>query len=229
MHDTPGSAAPPRFILASGSPRRIDLLTNLQLKFEIVPSTMEEVIDNRLEPDEVVTALARQKASDVLSMLKERRHGDTADDAASLIVLGADTMVVLDKEMLGKPQDEEEACAMLSRLSGRHHVVHTGVCVLECRRADARTSDATAETVNEFIGVERSRVFFRELAPEEIRAYVRTGEPMDKAGAYALQGIGAALVARIDGSDSNVIGLPIPLTVELLRRAGLPILGMART
>ena len=124
-------------------------------------------------------------------------------------VLGADTIVYLDDTVLGKPRDEAEACAMLRRMQGRWHVVYTGVCLCHDGKADVR--------------VDRSRVKFVPMDEATIEAYVRTGEPMDKAGAYALQGRGGMFVERIEGSYSNVIGLPMAMTREMLLDAGLTV------
>jgi septum formation protein len=197
-----------RIVLASGSPRRIELLKNLGLSFEVIPSNVDETIPPGISPEELVEMLAIQKAEDVLTSL---------DPHEDLVIIGADTMVVLDGELIGKPMDVEDAKAMLGRLSERTHVVFTGVAVLEKRR--------NAE-LKRFQHVEKSFVTFRKLEEPEIEAYLATKEPMDKAGAYALQGVGAALVEKIEGCYTNIIGLPIPKTVSILRQAGVNILGL---
>lgn len=208
-----------RLVLASRSPRRIDLLTNLGLRFEIVESRSDESYPPGMKPAEVVKHVAHDKAQEVFERLA--KQCSTSEIGKNpLVVIGADTMVVLDGQLLGKPSSKEEAVSMLKRLSGRSHIVFTGVTVLVSQVDAGKVSRLEFETV------EQSNVYFRELAEKEIRAYVETGEPMDKAGAYALQGIGACLVEKIDGCSSNIIGLPIPKTVELLRQAGLNILGM---
>lgn len=200
-----------RLVLASTSPRRKDLLEALGLQFEIVPSLIEEIIDPAMEPQRLVLGLAKQKTEEVFNRL-------TAVACVNrLLVLGADTIVVLDGRYLGKPQDKEEARQMLTKLSGRCHDVFTGV-VLMVMELDGSISETES--------CEKSKVYFRKLAPEEIYAYVETSEPMDKAGAYALQGIGAALVEKIDGSHTNIVGLPIPNVVSLLRERGYAILGL---
>lgn len=193
------------------SPRRKDLLTSLGLSFEVQPSTIEEVMDPDLDPQQLVLNLAQQKTEDVFASVTREVV------AERLLVLGADTIVVLDGKYLGKPNDRADAIDMLRRLSGRDHEVYTGVWLI------VRESNGT---VNATKSCERSTVFFRRLEDREMEAYVDTGEPMDKAGAYALQGIGAALIEKIEGSHTNIVGLPIPNVVSLLRNCGYPILGL---
>lgn len=200
-----------KLILASTSPRRKDLLTSLGLEFQVQPSTIEEVMDPELAPEELVLNLAKQKTEDVFSSIIATAQGER------LLVLGADTIVVLDGKFLGKPVDRADAIAMLKRLSGRPHEVYTGVWLQVLEK------DGVVKTSH---SCERSKVFFRPLKEREMEAYVDTGEPMDKAGAYALQGIGAALIEKIEGSHTNIVGLPIPNVVSLLRDSGYPILGL---
>lgn len=200
-----------KLVLASTSPRRKDLLTALGLTFHVQPSTIDEVIDPELAPEQLVLNLAQQKTADVFADLAQKSTTER------LLVLGADTIVVLDGKFLGKPVDRAEAIAMLKRLSGRAHEVYTGVW-LTVREVDGKVSESHS--------CERSKVFFRRLDERELVAYVDTGEPMDKAGAYALQGIGAALIEKIEGSHTNIVGLPIPNVVSLLRASGYPILGL---
>jgi septum formation protein len=183
-------------VLASASPRRAELLTSAALPFIVVPS---HVLEERLPgeaPDQFVRRLAAAKARDVAA-----RRGDG-------VVLGADTEVVLDGEVLGKPRDDADARAMLARLSGRAHDVLTGYEVY-----DAATGRAEG-------GVVRTRVEFAPLIPAEIEQYVATGEPRGKAGAYAIQGRAAGMIRRIEGSYTNVVGLPLREVVETLRRIG---------
>lgn len=193
------------------SPRRKDLLASLGLAFQVQPSTIEEIMDPDLEPQQLVLNLAQQKTEDVFTnLIKEA-------PTQRLLVLGADTIVVLDGKFLGKPTDRNDAITMLKRLSGRSHEVYTGVWLI------VREQDGTITASN---SCERSTVYFRKLERREMEAYVDTGEPMDKAGAYALQGIGAALIEKIEGSHTNIVGLPIPNVVSLLRECGYPILGL---
>ncbi len=181
-------------VLASQSPRRKEILEELGISFCVVPSGYEEHNDREAAPKELVRLQAEGKARDVY----ERIGGGAS-------VLGADTLVVLDGKVLGKPADEADAAKMLGALSGRTHEVMTGVAVVS--HGQVRS------------GVAVSKVTFRTIAPEEILEYIRTGEPMDKAGAYAVQGIGRKFVTSLKGSLSNVIGLPKKLTMELLREA----------
>ncbi|PIX85347.1 MAG: septum formation inhibitor Maf, partial [Nitrospirae bacterium CG_4_10_14_3_um_filter_53_41] len=173
-----------RLILASASPRRRDLLAEVGLRFEVIPSSVEEEHQDGLSPLEVARTLAGEKAADVASRL------------TSGIVIGADTIVVLDGEILGKPKDPEDAFQMLRRLSGRSHEVITALVLIE------------AESGKMMTGQETTRVFFKEMTDREISAYISTGEPMDKAGAYGIQGKGMLLVRRIQGCYTNVVGLP---------------------
>lgn len=186
----------PRLILASASPRRLDLLRLAGLEPEVLPANVDESPQDGEDPVAHVLRLARAKAC--------------AIPDAHAVVLGADTTVVLDGHSLGKPVDQDDAAAMLSRLQGRSHTVWTGVAVND-------PSGRLAETV---ISTE---VVMAPLSPAAIAAYVATGEPMDKAGAYGIQGRAAAFVARINGSWSNVVGLPLVETLELLRDAGVPL------
>jgi septum formation protein len=193
----PGDGAVPALVLASASPRRAELLARLGLAPEVRPSHVDETVLPGEVPADTVVRLARAKAV----------AGRSGDDE---VVLAADTEVVLDGRVLGKPADRAEAAAMLRALAGRSHEVTTGLAV-------ARGVQVEVDRVT-------TTVAFRPLTDAEIAWYLATGEPAGKAGGYALQGAGAALVARIDGSDTNVIGLPLAETVALLRRVGLDLL-----
>ncbi|MFA9435070.1 MAG: nucleoside triphosphate pyrophosphatase [Deltaproteobacteria bacterium] len=182
------------FILASGSPRRRELLRQLGFSFTVIPSRLEETNQRGMEPRGHATYYAKEKAKEVAQRYPEQW------------VLAADTIVVVAEEIFGKPVNVTEATAMLSRLSGRSHHVITGVCLLNAQCG-----------VEESQAVE-TEVFMRRLDTADIEGYIATGEPMDKAGAYGIQGIGGCLVQRIEGSYSNVVGLPLCETVELLRR-----------
>jgi septum formation protein len=190
-----------RLVLASGSPRRRELLERLGLSFDVLPADVDESPRQGEEPRGYVLRLAREKAERVAERLAGRRP--------STVVLAADTAVVLGEEILGKPGDGCEAEAILSRLSGNDHRVLTGVAVAQA----AGVEGTVVET----------RVRFRVLSAEEIRWYVATGEPLDKAGAYGIQGVGGAFVRAIEGSASNVVGLPLVETLELLGAAGYPL------
>ena len=170
-----------KLILASGSPRRRELMEQTGLAFTVIPAETDESVAEGLPPKTMVKHLARQKALAV------------AEKNPGAVVLGADTVVAIDGEVLGKPKDEEDARRMLRLLSGREHCVHTGVCIVR--------PDGTAITF-----CETSRVTFRGISPDEIDRYVATGEPMDKAGAYGIQGGGAKLVRDYSGDYTNIVG-----------------------
>lgn len=183
-------------VLASASPRRRELLSQLGLTFTVSAADIDETPHPVEEAGAYVLRLAREKARAVAA-----RH-------PGAWVLAADTTVALGPELLGKPRDAEEARAMLWRLSGRTHEVHTGVALA------GRHEEAL---------VVRTRVTFRTLSPGEVAWYAGSGEPLDKAGAYAVQGKGGFLVAAVEGSPTNVIGLPLGETLALLERAGVPL------
>ena len=184
-------------LLASKSPRRREILTALGVPFRAVSVDVDESALDGETPVEMVSRLAVAKAQAV-------------DVGPGGIVLGADTEVVIDGEALGKPRDEAEALAMLQRLSGRVHKVLTGVAI----NGPHGTRSVLSET----------DVYFREISRDEALAYWQSGEPADKAGAYAVQGLGGIFVERIDGSYSGVVGLPVFETVALLREAGFDVL-----
>jgi septum formation protein len=197
--------AVPRLVLASGSPRRRELLARLGLAPVVRPTDIDETPLPDEDPIALVRRLAAGKAragsAGPAGAAGVEGRGDTE------VVLAADTVVVLGAEVLGKPRDASDAAAMLRALSGRTHEVTTGVAVRS--PAGERVIHVT------------TAVTFRPLLDTEVGWYVATGEPLDKAGAYGLQGAGAVLVERVEGSDTNVIGLPLAETVELLRGAGL--------
>ena len=188
-------------ILASGSPRRREILRQLGIEHEVVTSGVEEPPHAGEAPAQYARHLAGLKAAEVSSRLSPARAGAW--------VLGADTIVVVDDEVLGKPLDDADAVRMLMCMSGRAHRVLTAVSVHQAGRDDSRVSDVETSV--------RFRAFDRETAER----YVATGEGRDKAGSYAVQGLGGGLVAAVDGSPSNVIGLPAVETVLLLTEIGL--------
>ena len=181
-------------VLASRSPRRAELLERLGLDFAIEPADIDESFVDHLMPSDHAERLAREKAVYV---------GRRREDA---LVIGSDTIVVAGRDVLGKPRDEEDAVRMLERLSGSEHEVHTGVAVVNQGRVES--------------AVERVRVRFRRFPRSFAEAYVATGEPMDKAGAYGIQGYGSALVERIEGDYFAVMGLPVVRTLALFERLG---------
>ncbi|WNC16703.1 Maf family protein [Brevibacillus brevis] len=186
--------------LASSSPRRRELLQALGIAFKVQSSDVDETTAPGLSPQEVVEELALRKARAVASTLSEG------------VVLGSDTIVVLDDRILGKPADEADAFRMLSMLQGREHTVYSGVALIEA--ASGRSEVAHSST----------RVKIRALSEAEIKAYIATREPMDKAGSYAIQGIGATIVEGIAGDYFTVVGLPLCLTANMLSRFGITVL-----
>lgn len=180
-----------KIILASASPRRKELLSLAGIDFVVKVADVDEVIDPSLTPDGVVMSLAKQKAQAV------------ASENPDSLVIGADTVVVLDGKILGKPKSEENAVELLTMLSGRVHTVYTGVVLIK------------NEKVKTFC--EATQVEFYPLTDEEIKAYVATKEPMDKAGAYGIQGKGCILIRKIDGDYFNVVGLPVSAVYRELR------------
>ena len=183
-----------RLILASASPRRRELLRNAGFEFDVLASHIVENIQRGERPEEFARRAAREKAMQI-----------AASSPRGSFVLGADTVVVIDGETLGKPSDLEDAARMLRLLSGRTHQVHTGICLV--RAPDKIEALQHATTL----------VTFRELDEEEIRHYVESGEPLDKAGAYAVQGLASKFVTRISGCYTNVVGLPVALLYEILK------------
>ena len=187
-------------ILASKSPRRQELLRLLGLSYTVMTEDVDERMDPSIPPEHEVARVSALKAAAVLPLV------DPED-----VVICADTIVVLGGDVLGKPKSETEARAMLERLSGKTHRVLTAVTVC---KGDARQS-----------GVEQTKVTFRKLSAKEIDAYIETGEPMDKAGAYGIQGYGSCFVSGIRGDYFNVMGLPLCRLTSMLRSVGVPILG----
>lgn len=184
----------PRLVLASASPRRLDILRQLGLDAEVRPADVDERMLPGEDPAEHVQRLAREKARRVLA------------EVPDALVLAGDTVVVRDGHVLGKPRSDDEAVAMLESLSGRTHEVLSGIAVAHRHGV----LDSTT----------RTRVRFRTFDHDTARRYVATGEPMDKAGAYGIQGLGAALVEEVDGDYYSIVGLPVAALLRLLRQAG---------
>lgn len=199
--------APTDIILASASPRRRELLARVGLEFQVIPSTADENILPDETPKQHVVRLSQAKARQV------SRRGDVA----GRWFIGSDTIVVRDDAILGKPADAKEAAAMLRSLSGRAHRVISGYAVLDRQSGDMRSDAVT------------THVYFKRLTEAEIGEYIATGEPFGKAGAYAIQGIGAFMIPRIEGSYTNVVGLPLCEVIAVLEEmgawqlAGLPV------
>ena len=192
----------PKLVLASGSPRRRELLSGLGLAFTVRPADLDESILPGETPEQHVRRLAQEKAA-------ARAEGGEW-------VLAADTVVVIDGDILGKPRDVAEARGMLRKLAGRRHTVFSGVALV-----DGSSQRSTH-------GVARTTVDIVTITDEDIAWYVATGEPMDKAGAYAIQGLGALFVEAIEGNYTNVVGLPIPLTRSLFRELGFDLRQLSR-
>ena len=187
-------------ILASQSPRRRELLTQMGLTYQVRPADIDEHMDRALPPHALVEAISAEKAA-----------AAAANASPDDLIIAADTVVALDGALLGKPRDEAEAGRMLSALSGRQHQVYTGFTVRRGEQVVTRS--------------EETAVTFRPLTEEEIAAYIRTGEPMDKAGAYGIQGLGALLVEGIRGDYFNVMGLPVCALGRVLETFGVRCLG----
>ncbi len=190
-----------KIILASASPRRKQLLEQIGLQFEVIPSNADEEVLPGETPEEHVIRLSIDKAAEVAA----RSAGD------GRWFIGSDTIVLCNQQILGKPADQQQAAEMLQQLSGREHRVLSGFAIL-----DRQTGAQRAEAVS-------TRVRFRELTDEEIARYIATGEPMDKAGSYAIQGLGVCFVAGIEGSYSNVVGLPLCRLTLALKELGVPL------
>ena len=190
----------PQIVLASASPSRREFLSMIGIKdFEVCPAIGDEKADESLPFGDIVVDIAYQKCIEVASKFDE--------DA---VIISADTVVEIDGHILGKPYSVEEARAMLSALSGHMHTVYTGVIV---KRGE-----------HEVKKYQKTDVYMRAMSPEEIEAYIKTGEPMDKAGAYGIQGIGGIFIERVDGEYANVVGLPICLLATMLAEVGVSVL-----
>lgn len=190
-----------RIILASGSPRRKELLTSLGLDFEVVKSDFEEDIENKAFSDELIINLAEEKVKDVAKKVKNPS-----------IIIGADTVVIIDDEILGKPVNEQDAFSMLKKLSKRTHKVVTAIAIFDTKENLMKSEAVTSE------------VTFKELSDEEIKRYIQTGEPMDKAGSYGIQAYGGLFVSCINGCYFNIVGLSLHRLGEMLKSFEINIL-----
>lgn len=203
-----------QIILASQSPRRKELLEQIGLEFEICPAKGEEIITKTI-PEEVVMELSKQKAEEVAAMVSS--YSETHKEITTpsdILVIGADTVVAYDGKILGKPKDEADAKAMLSMLSGNTHSVFTGVTLV--------LIDKTGRA-GELVFYEETDVKMHEMSELEIDRYIATGEPMDKAGSYGIQGKCAIYIEKIDGDYNNVVGLPIARIYQELKKIGIDI------
>ena len=189
-----------KIILASGSPRRKELLEKIGLKFEVESSNYEEDIYPGLQPHDIAQKISLKKAEIVASKHK------------NVVIIAADTFIVFDGQILGKPSTANESRKMLQKLNGKSHSVITGFSVIDT--AKNKTLSRSVETI----------VFLKKLTPSEIDTYVKSKEPLDKAGGYAIQGLGAVIVDRIEGDYLNVVGLPLSALTEALKEFGIHIL-----
>ncbi|RPI33241.1 MAG: septum formation inhibitor Maf [Nitrospiraceae bacterium] len=189
-----------KIILASASPRRREILGITGLKFSVDASEYEEDMELGLKPHQLARFLSAEKAKAIASKYP------------NALLIAADTFIVFKDKLLGKPHTDEEARRMLVLLNGRSHSVITGFTIL-----DTKTKKKLSRSVE-------TKVYFRKMTEQEIESYVRTGEPLDKAGAYAIQGIGAVIVKKIEGDYLNVVGLPLNSLIEALRKFGVAVL-----
>ncbi|UQZ86747.1 Septum formation protein Maf [Paenibacillus konkukensis] len=194
-----------KLILASSSPRRQELIRSLMLPYEIRVSDVNEDTEPGLSPAGIVEQLSSRKAAAVCEMYKQenKREG---------IVIGSDTIVVLDGAVLGKPKDKEDALRMLTALQGRAHRVYSGVACIDL------------ESGQEAVSHQVTLVYMKPLTRSQLERYIDTGEPMDKAGSYAIQGLGATIVERIEGDYFNVVGLPLSLLSDMLNGFGIAVI-----
>ena len=180
-------------ILASASPRRKQLLEQIGVNFQVCPADIDETVLPGEAPETYVQRMSEQKALAILN--SDLEHGT--------VVIGSDTTVVCDQQIFGKPESEQDAIAILSRLSGRDHEVLSGICVMN--------------TDQQHYGLSRTRVWFKPISIDQMHRYWLSGEPCDKAGSYGIQGFGSAFIDRIEGSFSGVMGLPLEVMTELLK------------
>lgn len=192
-----------KILLASTSPRRQELIKSLGLPVEVIENHADESFDKGTSPDEVVRYLARKKAR-VASETRTLREGE--------ILVAGDTIVVLEGNILGKPQDEDDAFQMLQSLQGQCHAVYSGVACID------------GGSGQEISRCSKTIVKMKPLSDDQIRRYIESGEPMDKAGSYAIQGLGATIVESIEGDYFTVVGLPISLLADMLRELGVHII-----
>ncbi|MEI8389472.1 MAG: Maf family protein [bacterium] len=190
-----------KIILASASPRRKELLELIGLEFEIIPSCIDENVENKPFSTKLIENLAVEKAGDIANKI-----------TIPAIIIGSDTVVIIDNKILGKPKDKKDAFNMLKMLSNNTHQVISAIAVI-----DTETGKTMKDSVI-------SNVSFKELSDEEINAYIETGEPMDKAGAYAIQGLASMFVKSINGCYSNIVGISVFKLTEMLKEFGVKLL-----
>lgn len=201
-----------KIFLASKSPRRRELMNQIGFEYEVMVSEREEIATESV-PEEVVKELSLQKAYEIERMLLNKTDGKIYEEYESqgyegVIIIGADTVVSLEGQIMGKPKDEDDAFSMLSKLQGRKHIVSTGVAMVVIGGGGNKVFNFAEDT----------DVYMYEISDDEIREYIATGEPMDKAGSYGIQGIGAKFISGIHGDYNNVVGLPIGSIYQTLKK-----------
>ena len=190
-----------KLVLASASPRRRELLKSLNLKFEVIPSTAEEDIEGKEFCEDLIKGIALDKAKDVAQKI-----------SSPAIIIAADTVVVIDKNILGKPKDKKDAFRMLKMLSAKEHIVVSAIAIID------------TEKQKTLVDIVKSSVKFREIEEEEINSYIKTSESLDKSGSYSIQGIAGIFVISIAGSYSNIVGLCVYKIAQMLKELGFNIL-----
>lgn len=205
-----------KIILASGSPRRREILEQVGLKFTVCTSDIEEIFTKE-KPEEIVIELASMKVKDVANKINE-----------ASIIIGSDTMVAVNGQVMGKPKDEEDAKNMIRKLQDNKHQVYTGVSVIIKEEASVQSNTSQEKNliyINKYVNfVTKTDVWVNSMTEEQIAAYVETGEPYDKAGAYAIQGRFAIHINKIEGDYYNIVGFPIAKLYEVLRKEGIDLL-----
>ncbi len=198
-----------RFVLASSSPRRSEILKQMQLNFDVIKSDCSEYIEDNVPPQDVVKILAERKALNVIEKLN-----NDYNKYNKVVLISADTIVSINNTILGKPKNQNDAFEMLKMLSGKKHTVSTGMSVVILTENDMKITTCLTE----------SNVYFKPLCEELINAYIKTGEPMDKAGSYAVQGFGSMLIKRLEGDFFSVMGLSASKLYDILKDNSIDIL-----
>lgn len=190
-------------VLASSSPRRQELIRSLGIPFEVIVSEVDENISTTMSPEKIVEELSTRKAKEVLEQLQEKKQG---------VVIGSDTVVVFQGQVLGKPKNRQDAFDMLQGLQGNNHQVYSGIACIDI------------ETKKHMVKHRMTSVKIKPLSEQQIRNYINTGEPMDKAGSYGIQALGATFVEKIDGDYFNVVGLPLSLLSDMLKEFDIEVI-----
>jgi septum formation protein len=219
---TSANAKPTRIILASESPRRREILEKAGIVFETMPGNIDETIpEHMMYPNEIAIYLAQKKAEYALETLESGLNPESAANLDNILIIAADTIVVSKNSIFGKPDSEDVAFYMLKELQGKIHRVFTGVSLIKIRRDKAADQACAQREITKEAFAERTCVTIASMTDYEITEYIKTGEPMDKAGAYAVQGRGCVFVERIDGDFYNVMGLPVSRLYSVLKEMGV--------